>query len=353
MARRYAYKKNNLRVLLMKNLLKTVLIPFMLVSLASFTQAEANLDELLSQIDADISASRLSTPADNNAIDKIWHFKAVAPYDQRINSRANEVGASYVSLANRSRLAKKFSKAQTYLDNAWMLSYLTPGLEASQDALDKIYKGGSKTAKTTKKAPAKKVVAKAVKKTAPKKVAKVDSKKEAAAKAAKRKKELAAAKLAKKKATAKLAQKQRLAEEKERKLVLQRKELEAKRQAAAKLATLNVQRERAANAQLVAASSEIASFDLKQDLLDNHSASDIRPALVPICQEILDNEASVVLHTQSKADYRWLTVRLTLCVRRLDKGYRLRHSYQQADSDQPSISLHPGRNVSLLKQSRY
>ena len=346
MARRYAYKKNNLRVLFMKILLKTVLIPFLLASFASITQAEVNLDELLSQIDADISASRLSTPADNNAIDKIWHFKAVAPYDQRINSRANEVGASYVSLANRSRLAKKFSKAQTYLDNAWMLSYLTPGLEASQDALDKIYKGGSKTAKTTKKAPAKKVVAKVVKKTAPKKVAKVDSKKEAAAKAAKRKNELAAAKLAKKKAKAQLAQKQRLAEEKERKLVLQRKELEAKRQAAAKLATLNAQRERAAN-------SEIASFDLKQDLLDNHSASDIRPALVPICQEILDNEASVVLHTQSKADYRWLTVRLTLCVRRLDKGYRLRHSYQQADSGQPSISLHPGRNVSLLKQSRY
>ena len=332
----------------MKILLKTVLIPFLLVSFASFTQAEVNLDELLSQIDADISASRLSTPADNNAIDKIWHFKAIAPYDQRINSRAHEVGASYVALANRSRLAKKFSKAQTYLDNAWMLSYLTPGLESSQDALDKIYK----SSKTAKKAVAKKVIAKAVKKTAPKKVAKVDNKKAAAAKAAKRKQELAAAKLAKKKAKAQVAEKYRLAEEKERKLVMQRKELEAKRQASAKLATLNAQRERAANSQLVAASTEIASFDLKQDLLDDHNSREIRPALVPICQEILDNEASVVLHTQSKADYRWLTVRLTLCVRRLDKGFRLRHSYQQVQTNQPSISLHPGRNVSLLKQSR-
>jgi colicin import membrane protein len=338
----------------MRILLKTVLIPLLLASFASFTHAKVNLDELLSKIDADISASRLSTPADNNAIDKIWHFKSLAPFDQRINSRANRVGASYVSLANRSTSAREFKKAQSYLDNAWMLSYLTPGLDTAQTALDNIYKGGSNVAKaTTKKAPAKKVV---------KQVAKVDVKKQNAKKAAKRKKELAAATLAKKKANQQLANKKakqqvaqqlRLAEEKERKLVLQKNEQQAKRQAASKLAELNIQRERAANAQLVAANSKIASFDIQQELLDNHSSNDIRPTLVPICQEILDNEASVVLHTMSKADYRWLTVRLTLCVRRLDKGYRLRHSYQQATSDQPSISLHPGRSVSLLKQSRY
>ncbi len=337
----------------MKILLKTVLIPLLLTSIASLTHAEVNLDELLGKIDADISASRLSTPANNNAIDKIWHFKALAPYDQRINSRASKVGSSYVALANRSRTAKKYSKAQGYLDKAWMLSYLTPGLDVSQDALDKVYKGGSNTAKIQKKAPAKKVIAKAVNKAPVKKIAKVDSKKQAAAKQAKRKKELAAAKLAEKKAKQQLAKQRRLAEEKERKLVLLKNAEQAKRQAASKLAELNLQRERAANAQLVAANTKIASFDIQQDLLDNHSSSDIRPALVPICQEILDNEASVVLHTMSKADYRWLTVRLTLCVRRLDKGYRLRHSYQQAQGDQPSISLHPGRNVSLLKQSRY
>jgi colicin import membrane protein len=342
----------------MRILLKTVLIPLLLASFASFTHAAVDLDELLSKIDADISASRLSTPANNNAIDKIWHFKNLAPFDQRINNRANRVGASYVSLANRSTSAREFKKAQGYLDNAWMLSYLTPGLDAAQTALDKIYKGGSNVAKaTTKKAPAKKVAKKVVKQ-----VAKVDVKKQNADKAAKRKKELAAATLAKKKADQKLAKKKakqqvakqrRVAEEKERKLVLQENEQQAKRQAASKLAELNVQRERAANAQLVAANSKIASFDIQQDLLDNHSSSDIRTTLVPICQEILDNQASVVLHTMSKADYRWLTVRLTLCVRRLDKGYRLRHSYQQATNDQPSISLHPGRSVSLLKQSRY
>jgi colicin import membrane protein len=338
----------------MRILLKTVLIPLLLASFASFTHAKVNLDELLSKIDADISASRLSTPANNNAIDKIWHFKNLAPFDQRINSRASRVGESYVGLANRSTSAREFKKAQGYLDNAWMLSYLTPGLDAAQTALDKIYKSGSNVAKTTtKKAPTKQVV---------KQVAKVDVKKQNADKAAKRKKELAAATLAKKKADQKAAQtkakqqvakQRRVAEEKERKLVLQENEQQAKRQAASKLAELNVQRERAANAQLVAANSKIASFDIQQDLLDNHSSSDIRTALVPICQEILDNQASVVLHTMSKADYRWLTVRLTLCVRRLDKGYRLRHSYQQATNDQPSISLHPGRSVSLLKQSRY
>ncbi len=320
----------------MKTLLKTVLIPLLFISMASLTHADETLDELLNKIDADISASRLSTPASNNAIDKIWHFKNLAPYDQRINSRASKVGASYVSLANRSRSAKKFSKAQAYLDNAWMLSYLTPGLETAQDALDKVYKG-SKTAKVAKKAPVKKTIA---------------SKKQNANADAKRKNELAATKLAKKKAQQRLAKQRRIAEANERKLVLRKNEQQAKRQAANKLAELNIQRKRAANAKIAAANSKIASFDIEQDLLDNHNSSEIRPTLVPVCQEILDNEASVILHTMSKADYRWLTVRLTLCVRRLDKSYRLRHSYQQVESSQPSISLHPGRTVSLLKQSR-
>ena len=340
----------------MKSLIKSVLIPLLLISFASFASAEVNLDELLSKIDADISAKRLSTPANNNAIDKIWQFKAIAPYDQRINSRASDVGATYVSLANRSLSAKKYSKAQGYLDHAWMLSYLTPGLEAAQDNLDKLYKGGSKLAKaaSAKKVSKKVAVKKVSKKTAvAKKVSKADSKKIAKAKEAKRKKELAATKLAQKKAKEQQAKLRRLAEEKERLLVQQRKEVNAKRQAAEKLATLNAQRARAEDAQRVAQDTAIANFDLKQDLLDNHSSADIRPALVPICQEILDNEASVVLHTQSKADYRWLTVRLTLCVRRLDKGFRLRHSFQQVADGEPSISLHPGRNVSLLKESRY
>jgi len=318
--------------------------------------ADAKLDEMLSAIDTDISAKRLSNPAGNNAIDKIWQFKAIAPYDQRINSRVYDVGTAYVALATKSTSAKKYSQAQLFLDKVWMLAYLTPGLEAAQDSLDAVYKGGSSVARAAK--PVKK--AKVAKKAAPKKVAKkatskkvasANKKKAAAALKAKRKKELAATKLAKQKAAknAKAAQQAKI--DKERALALQRKEMVAKRQAAEKLATLNAQRALAQAALIKEQETRsIADFDLNQDLIDNRETRKIRSALMPICQEILDNEASVVLHTRNTRDYRWLTVRLTLCVRRIDKSFRLRHSYKQVAEGEPSISLHPGRNVSLLNR---
>ncbi|MEH6345173.1 MAG: hypothetical protein V7785_08815 [Bermanella sp.] len=346
----------------MRILSKTTLITCFLALLSSGAMADAKLDELLSNIDTDISAKRLSNPAGNNAIEKILQFKAIAPYDQRINSRAYDVGAAYVALANKSTSAKKYSKSQLYLDKAWMLAYLTPGLDSAQDALDKVYKGSSKIARTTKKAKPKKAAVKvakkkapkkvAKKKSAPKKVAKIDKKKAKAALKAKRKKELAATKLAKQKAAKKAKALQLANEEKERVLALQRKEMEAKRQAAEKLATLNAQRALAQAAIIKEQQSRsIADFDLNQDLIDNRETREIRSALMPVCQEILDNDASVILHTRNTRDYRWLTVRLTLCVRRLDKSFRLRHSFQQVAEGEPSISLHPGRSVSLLRRS--
>ncbi len=342
----------------MKVFFKSALFTCFLALLSSAAMADAKLDEMLSAIDSDISAKRLSNPAGNNAIDKIWQFKAMAPYDQRINSRAYDVGTAYVALATKSTSAKKYSQAQLFLDKVWMLAYLTPGLEAAQDSLDSVYKGGRSVARAAKPVKKKKVAKKAApkkvaKKSTSKKVASANKKKAAAALKAKRKKELAATKLAKKKAAknAKAAQQAKI--DKERALALQRKEMLAKRQAAEKLATLNAQR---ALAQAALAKEQetrsIADFDLSQDLIDNRETRKIRSALMPICQEILDNEASVVLHTRNTRDYRWLTVRLTLCVRRIDKSFRLRHSYKQVAEGEPSISLHPGRSVSLLNRTR-
>ena len=321
----------------MKSLFKTALVS-LLVSLPAVAMADADLDALLSKIDADIAAKRLSNPANNNAIDKIWQFKDKAPYDQRINSRAYKVGQVYVKLAQKATSSKQYSKAQGYLDNAWMLAYLTPGLEAAQDGLDKVYNGRA----IAKKASAKK---------APKQVAKTGKspaqlKAEKAAKA----KQLAAAKAKAKKEEAK---RRKEAEARERRLAQQRKEDTAKRQAAAKLAALKAQRERATKqANAVEVTKSIADFSLDQELIDGRETREIRTALTPICQEILDNEASVVLHTRTLQDYRWLTVRLTLCVRRIDKGFRLRHSHKQIADGEPSVSLHPGRSMSLLKQRR-
>lgn len=312
--------------------------------------ADAKTDQLLAKIDADISAKRLSSPASNNAIDKIWQFKSIAPYDQRINSRVYKVGAIYVDLANKAIDSKNFSQAQLYLDNVWMVAYLTPGLEDTQDKLDKAFSGSSNVAKA-KPTPAPKPVT----------VAKKDDSKAKAAQAkkeqAQKEKQLAAARVAKQKAEQEAAQRRRSAEEKERKLAQLRKEEQTKREAAAKLATLKAQREKAnAAAQAIKSTEEtskaIADFNLDQELIDGRETREIRTALMPICQEIIDNEASVVLHTRTTQDYRWLTVRLTLCVRRIDKNFRLRHSHQQVADQTPSISLHPGRSMSLLKKVR-
>jgi len=165
-----------------------------------------------------------------------------------------------------------------------------------------------------------------------------------------------AARLAKQKAEQEAAAKRRAAaEERERRLAIQRQEEKAKREAAAKLAALQAQREKAKLAAEIIndakeTSKPIADFNLDQELIEGRETREIRTALEPICQEIINNDASVVLHTQTTSDYRWLTVRLTLCVRRIDRGFRLRHSHEQVADAQPSISLHPGRDSALLKE---
>ena len=336
----------------MRTLFKTALACLLASVISSPVMADAKSDQLLAKIDADISAKRLSTPANNNAIEKIWQFKSIAPYDQRINSRVYKVGAIYADLANKAIASKNFTQAQLYLDNVWMVAYLTPGLEATQDKLDKLF-GSSAVAKAEpvkKAAPAPKPVT----------VAKKDDSKARAEQAKKEKaekeKQLAAARLAKQKADQEAADRRRQAEIKERQLAQLRKEEQTKREAAAKLATLKAQREAVAAAQAIKNTEEtskaIADFDLDQGLIDGRETRQIRSALMPICQEIIDNEASVVLHTRTTQDYRWLTVRLTLCVRRIDKNFRLRHSHQQVAEEAPSISLHPGRSMSLLKKVR-
>mgnify|MGYP000712732075 CR=1 FL=1 len=113
------------------------------------------------------------------------------------------MGKIYVELANKSIAAKKFTKAQLYLDNVWMLAYLTPGLEATQDKLDSVFGGSSAVAKA-KPATAKPAQAKAK----PVTVAKKDNAK-AKAEKAKKEKQLAAARLAKQKAEKQAADRRR------------------------------------------------------------------------------------------------------------------------------------------------
>lgn len=89
----------------------------------------------------------------------------------------------------------------------------------------------------------------------------------------------------------------------------------------------------------------LASLTLDHEMIDGRDAA-IEKQLRPLCSMAVQQKASVIVHAEDRVDYRWLMVRLTLCVRRVDKQFRLRHSFRQADGF-PAITLHPPRSGAL------
>lgn len=400
--------KNKNQVYPMSLFRKSAFTAILLLSVSGAASAAISADDLLSQIDADIAAKRLGAPTGNNAIEKIWQFKDTSPYDQRINNRAFAVGEFYVGLANKAIAAKKYAEAQDHLDKAWDIASLTPGLSKAQDNLDAVTgkpsvatiqprpanqpapaaakaDNSAELAAAAKKAEndAKVLAAKkaddearaqalAAKKAAEDEKAKAlaakkadESKSAAVKKEEEKAKALAAKKAAEEEKARKLAEAKALQEELAAKKAEQaqlqaaaRKAQEEKRVAAEKMAALAASSASADDEEDMPADTpketeaSIAKFDLTANSVTNRSTTDIRGQLEPICQEIIDNDASVVLHTPNLQDARWLVVRLTLCVRRIDKDFRLRHSYDISGESQPSVSLHAGRNVSLVKKAR-
>jgi colicin import membrane protein len=344
--------------------MKHILIAAALVLSMNSHAATQDLDQLLNKIEADIKAQRLAKPVGNNALEGIDAFRAQAPFDFRITPLIYKFGESYVSLANKAIAKKKQSQAQGYLDIAWQVASLTPGLEEAQAKNDKLSSG---KAKAVKKGPSaaelkqQRVLAAAAvtekkrldserkKKAQADKNAKAAAAKKAEAdKKAKQKAEknrrLAAAKSqkSKQKAASDLAKKQNL-----------NKQLAAAKAEKAQLAALAAAAAVTAEPVLVTTvketSAPIASYPLAQDKIANRNR-DISEDLAPICEAIIDNDASIVLHTDTKADYRWLTVRLTLCTRRLDSSFRLRHSFQAVSNEGPFMTLHPARDTALVAQ---
>lgn len=354
--------------------------------------ATQDLDQLLSKIEADINAQRLAKPAGNNALEGINAFRAQAPFDYRITPLIFKVGESYVALANKAIDKKDFTQAQAYLDTAWKVAALTPGLEAAQERNDKLSNGKSSSPKVVSQGPSKaelkkqKALADAAaaerkridaerrkKQNADKKAKAAAAKKAAADKkakeAAERQRRIANEKLQKQKeAAAKINAQQQQAKKqlaaKETEVLRLKKLAEKKAEKKAEKAVVKIAKadpakkveRKSAPIKIgdespigngVETSAPIASYPLPQEMISNRDRASIKQNLVPICKAIIDNDASVVLHAESKSDYRWLAVRLTLCTRRLDSSFRLRHSFEETSSD-PSISLHPPRNSALI-----
>ena len=366
---------------------KTLITATTLLLSTSVMASTQDSDKLLSSIKADIAAQRLAAPAGNNALERIQTFRNQAPYDFRVVPLVYEWGDAYIKLANKAIDAKEYAKAQSYLDQVWFAAALTPGLEEVQTKLDKLYKApaGARTVAAAPSAADLERQRKAAQE-AEKEKAQVEAER-------KRKAEEEKQKAAEEKRLAEQERVRRQAEERQRRAEAEEAEkaAAAQRLAAAQKSAVAAETAKAAKAAPVVApvvaapvaasvpkaapatkqiarssvrtsaaatamweeavetSAPIANYPLPADQLSKRDRQ-ITTSLEPICKAIKDNDASVVVHTTDKADYRWLTVRLTLCMRGLDESFRLRHSHQELASGAPHISLHPAREVSLVRQ---
>ena len=139
--------------------MKQILIAATLVLGLNASVVAEDLDQLLAKIEADITAQRLTKPAGNNALERIDAFRKQAPFDYRITPLVFKFGESYVALANKSINNRRYPQAQQFLNVAWQVSPLAPGLEAAQEKLDRAT-GGKSVAKTKAKGPSKEELAK-------------------------------------------------------------------------------------------------------------------------------------------------------------------------------------------------
>ena len=348
--------------------MKHIFIAAALVLSMNSHAATQDLDQLLNKIEADIKAQRLAKPTGNNALEGIDAFRAQAPFDYRITPLIYKFGESYVSLANKAIAKKKYGQAQGYLDIAWQVASLTPGLEEAQAKNDKLSSGKAKPKAKKGPSAAELKQQKALAATAAAEKRRLDNERRNKAKADKNAK-IAANKKAQadKKAKQQAEKKRRLAANKAQKDknkaadAVKKQELNKQLAAAeaekARLEALAKKSKSSSVAKIAPkaiittgakeTSAPIASYPLAQDKIANRNR-DISVDLEPICKAILDNDASIVLHTGTKADYRWLTVRLTLCTRRLDSSFRLRHSFQAEANEGPFMTLHPARNTALI-----
>jgi colicin import membrane protein len=348
--------------------MKQILIAAALVFGMNVHAATEDLNELLNQIEADISAQRLASPLGNNALERIDAFRSQAPFDFRITPLIFKLGESYVALANKAMAKKKYGQAQGYLDIAWQVSSLAPGLEAAQEKNDKLSGGKSNIKRVAAKAPsaAELKTQKALAATAIAEKKRLDKERKNKVSAEKKAKADAAKKAAANQKTKQEAERKRrlanVTQEKQRaqaqkdsvqkQLVLEKDKSSASVKAQVK--TRNIRSvapirtaEETPIGNGVETSTAIASYPLPQDKISNRDRG-ISQDLVPICKAILDENASIVLHTDSKGDYRWLTVRLTLCIRRLDPDFRLRHSFDNEMTSESFITLHSARSTALM-----
>lgn len=380
----------------------SMILVALLAAAPAFSATPEELDQLLQGIEQDIAAKRLSSPSGNNALDKINEFRGEAPFDFRVVPLAYSWGEAYIVLSKQARANSEYGKAQGYLDKVWRVAALTQGLEEEQRAVDEalVNAGQKKPSIAAAVSPSRadierqrkladaaakekqglKVEAEKQRKEAAQR--KVETERKAIAERERREKvererraALAAAKKAEQQA-AKVAPKPvkrsapvmsspvdlddialddmlpAVAVTKPRavKKALPKPSVRTPRVSTKTLKTPVAQSTRLW-AEASVETTAIKTYEVPVAALAGRDRK-VAEKMGDICQVMVDKDASVVVKTATKSDYRWLAVRLTLCARRLDSGYRLRHSYEPLQKGQAAtVALHPPRASSLLEGS--
>lgn len=351
-----------------------------------------DLDKLLEGIAGDIAAKRLTSPANNNALDKIEEFRSVAPFDFRVVPLTYQWGEAYVEFARQALAKNDYVKAQEYLDKVWPVAALTPGLEDAQRSID--------DARATGAAPAAIADADTVSRAEQERQRKLadaaEREKQRLKEDAEKQKRADAERKAEEARKAAAEKALREQQERERRAALaaanEAKAREAARPAprpapvraaavddididvletvapvvkAAKpapvvkpaatpkpvIATTPVAQTTRLWAEAKEESKPLARYDIPADALAAKDR-DIADKMGDVCERMVKEDASVVIHSADKSDYRWLAVRMTLCARRIDRSYRLRHSHEDlSGANAPFVTLHPPRDTSLVQGS--
>ncbi|MCY0964257.1 hypothetical protein [Parathalassolituus penaei] len=82
----------------------------------------------------------------------------------------------------------------------------------------------------------------------------------------------------------------------------------------------------------------LATQELDAERLQQRDKT-LEETLQPFCKALIEHQADVRIETASRDDYSWLTVRLTLCARRFDPNFRVRHHYVQ-QTGTPRLQLY-------------
>ena len=98
-------------------------------------QTPDTIADLLARADADIANQRLTSPAGNNAVERLGEVLELDPDNAEVEARYKRIVDEYVSLAHGAAEAGEMTRAEGYLDKAQTVYADAPQIAAAREAI--------------------------------------------------------------------------------------------------------------------------------------------------------------------------------------------------------------------------